>query len=115
MKELPKAPRGLRTAGRRLWDASVADYEWSGHELGMLEDACRIRDRIVELDGAVAKDGLMIGSSQGTRLHPAVAEARQQRLALARLLATLRIPGLDDDLPESRGVRGVYPNGGRRG
>ena len=47
------------------------------------------------------------------RVHdPAVAELRQQRLALARLLATLGVPGLDEDeLPAARGVRGVYRGG----
>lgn len=102
------APRGLKAAGKRLWEVSTAECEWADHELALLEEACRVRDRIVQLDAAVVADGLMIGSSQGARLHPAVAESRQQRLALARLLATLQIPGLEDDLPAARGVRGVY-------
>lgn len=111
--ESAKTPRGLKAAGRKLWDAGTAEYEFADHELAILEEACRIRDRIVELDKAVESDGLMIPSSQGSRVHPGVGEARQQRLALARLLATLQIPGLEDDLPQARGVRGVY--GGRRG
>ena len=46
---------------------------------------------------------------RGSRLHPDIAEIRQQQLALARLLATLGVPGLaEDDLPTTRGVRGVY-------
>ncbi|GAA4766120.1 P27 family phage terminase small subunit [Citricoccus nitrophenolicus] len=105
----PRTPRGLEAAGKALWSNTVADFELSNVELAGLEEACRTRDRIKELDAAVTKDGLMITSSQGLRLHPAVAESRQQRLALARLLATLAIPGLEeDDLPASRGVRGVY-------
>lgn len=106
-------PRGLNAAGRKLWEVTTAEFDLADHELALLEEACRIRDRIVQLDAAVGTDGLMIDSSQGARLHPAVAESRQQRLALARLLATLQIPGLEDDLPAARGVRGVY--GGRRG
>lgn len=106
-------PRGLKPAGRKLWDVSTTECDFAVHELAMLEEACRVRDRIVELDAAVTSDGLMLPSSQGSRIHPAVGEARQQRLALARLLATLQIPGLDDDLPAARGVRGVY--GSRRG
>lgn len=102
------APRGLNAAGRRLWDIASEEYELANHELALLEEACRVRDRIVELDAAVKDDGLMLPSSQGARVHPAVGEARQQRLTLARLLATLQIPGLDDDLPAARGVRGVY-------
>lgn len=102
-------PRGLNAAGRRLWDAGTTEFEWAQHELAMLEEACRTRDRIVELDAVVSGDGIMIKSSQGMRVHPAIAEARSQRLALARLLATLGIPPLDgDDLPAARRVRGVY-------
>lgn len=106
-------PRGLNAAGRRLWDKATDEFELAHHELALLEEACRVRDRIVELDAAVKDDGLMLPSSQGARVHPAVGEGRQQRLTLARLLATLQIPGLDDDLPTARGVRGVY--GGKRG
>ena len=102
------APRGLKAAGKKLWEVSTAEFEWADHELALLEEACRVRDRIVELDAAVVSDGLMLSSSQGSRVHPAVGEARQQRLALARLLATLQIPGLEDDAPAARGVRGVY-------
>lgn len=102
------APRGLKAAGKALWGKCIEDFELADHELALLEEACRVRDRIVELDAAVKTDGLMIPSSQGSRLHPAVTEARQQRLTLARLLATLQIPGLEDDLPAARGARGVY-------
>lgn len=104
-----KRPTGLKAPGRALWDATVERFELADHEGALLEEACRARDRIVELRKAVSDDGLMIESSQGMRLHPAVVEERQQKLALARLLATLSIPVLDeDDLPPSRGVRGVY-------
>lgn len=108
-------PRSLKAAGKRLWEVSTAEFEWADHELALLEEACRVRDRIVELDAAVKTDGLMLPSSQGSRVHPAVAEGRQQRLALARLLASLQIPGLEDDLPAARGVRGVYGGGRQRG
>lgn len=109
------APKGLNTAGRALWKASTGEFEWADHELALLEEACRVRDRICELDAAVKADGVMLPSSQGARLHPAIAEGRQQRLALARLLATLQIPGLEDDLPKARPVRGVYGGGRQRG
>lgn len=110
----PRRPSGLKAGGAHLWDAVVADFEMATAEAAQLEEACRTRDRIRELDAAVTRDGLMIASSQGMRMHPAVAEARAQRLALARILATLRVPGLDDDLPPSRSVRGVYTGRGRR-
>ena len=106
-------PRGLNAAGRKLWDAATTEFDWANHELALLEEGCRTRDRIVQLDKQVEVDGLMLTSSQGSRVHPGIAEARQQRLTLARLLVSLGIPALDD-LPPSRGVRGFYGRGGRR-
>lgn len=102
-------PPGLGAVGKRLWAAVTDDFELAEHELAQLEEACRVRDTIAALRKLVTKDGQMISSSQGMRLHPAVAEIRQQQLALARILATLRVPGLEEDrLPASRGARGVY-------
>lgn len=104
-----RAPRGLKAPGTKLWAATVSDFELAEHELAQLEEACRVRDTIAKLRAAVEEDGTMIASSQGSRLHPGIAEIRQQQLALARLLATLNVPGLEDDaLPPARGVRGVY-------
>lgn len=104
-----RAPVGLGTAGRKLWDSVLDDFELAEHEAAQLEEACRVRDTIAVLRAQVRTDGTMIGSSQGARLHPAIAEIRAQQLALARLLATLQVPSLEEDsLPASRGVRGVY-------
>jgi hypothetical protein len=106
------APRGLGSAGRKLWDAGLEGFEWSHHELVLLEQSARIADRIVELDKLVADSGLMLKSSQGLRCHPAIAESRAQRLALARLLVSLRIPPLTDiSMPLARSVRGTYGGG----
>lgn len=106
---MTRTPVGLGAPGRRLWQAVTAEFEGTEHELALLEESCRTRDLLVSLRDQLDRDGLMLESSQGARLHPAVAELRQQRLALARLLATLGVPGLDEDhLPPSRGVRGVH-------
>jgi hypothetical protein len=108
-----RVPAGLKAAGKKLWESSTKEFELAQHELALLEEACRIRDYIRDLDKTVKDDGLMISSSQGSRLHPAIAESRQQRLALARMLVTLQIPALDDDLPPAGRVR--PPSGARRG
>lgn len=117
VKMSTRAPRGLRAPGTKLWSATTDEFELAEHELVQLEEACRVRDTIATLRATVEDEGTMIASSQGSRLHPAIAEIRQQQLALARLLATLNVPGLEDDaLPASRGSRGVYAlNGGAKG
>lgn len=104
------APRGLGNPGQKLWKSIEGEFDLAEHELAQLEEACRVRDTIAALRAQVNTDGVMLTSSQGQRLHPGIAEIRQQQLALARLLATLQVPALEEDmLPASRGVRGTYP------
>jgi arginine/lysine/ornithine decarboxylase len=109
-----RTPRGLEGPGKKLWKSVLDDFELAEHEMAQLEQACRVRDTIDALRARVEVDGVMISSSQGDRLHPAIVEIRQQQLALARLLATLKVPGLEEDgSPSARGVRGVYPGRSR--
>ena len=56
------------------------------------------------------------GVTLGPRPHPALAESRQLRIALARLLGALRLPAGDEGAlirrPQRRsGARGVYAIG----
>lgn len=73
-----RTPAGLRRAGRALWRSVTADFEMAEHEAAQLAEACFARDRIEQLREQVNRDGLMIGSSQGVKLHPGVAEIRAQ-------------------------------------
>lgn len=105
----PKAPRGLSAAGRALWLQTVADYELAGHELRMLTEACRTVDLLDLLEEEVRRVGPVADGLHGKRANPAAVEARQQRIALARLFAALRIPVEDDTgRTQSRPIRGVY-------
>jgi phage terminase small subunit len=91
-------PRGLRAAGRRLWTAVTSDFELDPPELELLTEACRTLDLITDLRAEAAMNGIVIASNQGVRVHPAVVEARQRRLALAKLLSALGLPkGLAED------------------
>jgi phage terminase small subunit len=92
------SPRGLRAPGRRLWEAVISGFELDPPELELLGEACRTVDLIAVLRAEAAKNGVVIASNQGPRIHPAVVEARQQRLTLAKLLSALGLPkGLADD------------------
>src|SRR3954468_1997106 len=111
----PKAPDGLRASGRRLWSSVVDDYELEEHETALLVEAVRTIDLLDLLDARVRDEGPIVSSPQGDKANPAAVEARQQRIALARLLAALRLPsGEEGDQqasarPQRRsGVRGVY-------
>src|SRR4051812_12197140 len=91
-----RAPAGLRAPGRRLWRSVVDDYELDEHERATLLEACRTVDALDLLYPAVRADGPLVPSPQGDRAHPALVEARQQRITLARLLAALRLPAGED-------------------
>ncbi|MCU1669502.1 MAG: hypothetical protein JWP40_2429 [Blastococcus sp.] len=113
--EAPKPPTGTRAAGLRLWSSVVDEYDLDEHELALLTEATRTVDLLTQLDVAVRRDGPTIDTPQGLRAHPAAVEARQQRIALARLLAALRLPagengdGQAGARPQRRvGVRGTY-------
>jgi hypothetical protein len=87
-------------------------YELEEHEMALLREVVRTVDLLDDLAAVVASDGPVLTGPSGTRVHPAVVESRQLKIALARLQAALRLPSGEE--PESRrpqrrvGVRGVY-------
>jgi hypothetical protein len=112
---MTRTPTNLRAPGKRLWASVIDRFDLDEHELALLVEAVRTVDNLDTLDAAVRRDGPLVESPQGTRAHPALVEARQQRIALARLLAALRLPAGevgDQQLaarPQRRvGTRGVY-------
>jgi hypothetical protein len=78
----------------------------------MLKQAVRCVDDLDRLDAAVRREGVVVGTTS-PRVHPALVEARQLRLVLARVLAALRLPsGLAGKSPQRRvGVRRPYLTG----
>ena len=107
-----KTPAGLKAGGKKLWRSVTADFELGEHELSILLEASRTVDALEALQEIVRAEGVTNVSPQGVRAHPALVEARQQRVTLAKLVASLRIP-LDDAedagrLPQKRsGVRAL--------
>ena len=111
---MPAAPVGAKAAGKRLWRSILADYELEEHEAALLREMVRTVDRLDELHALVERDGVMVAG----RLHPAMVEARQLRIALARLAAALRLPAGDEESGDAKpgtrrpqrrvGVRGPY-------
>jgi hypothetical protein len=110
-----RPPSSLRAAGKRLWASVAEHYDLEEHERALLVEAARTVDLLDDLEALVRADGAVIDSPQGRKANPAVVEVRQQRIALARLLAALRLPaGEEGDeqagaRPQRRvGVRGTY-------
>jgi hypothetical protein len=99
-----------------LWRDVLSKYVLEEHELALLRECVRTVDQLDALHAIAEAEGLMVQGPHGSKPHPAVSEARQQKIALARLTAALRLPaGLEEDgrtglrRPQRRvGVRGVY-------
>ena len=103
-------PENLNSAGQALW-SSVADaFELEEHERALLQEACRVADRLEALDAVVRAEGVTIATPQGAKAHPALVEARQQGVVLTRrLVASLRLPDEEEERPQRRGgARGAY-------
>lgn len=107
-----RTPPGLKAGGKKLWKAVTDEFELGEHELSVLLEASRTVDALDALEKIVRSEGVTHVSPQGVRAHPALVEARQQRVTLAKLVASLRIP-LDDDQEAGRyaqqrsGVRAI--------
>ena len=112
---IPKPPKGAGPSGRRVWRAVVGEFELEEHERALVTALVRQVDRLDALEALIAAEGLMV-SGHGTRkVHPAVVEARQSAIAVARISAALRLPSGEQadgqDMPgwqRRTGARGVY-------
>jgi hypothetical protein len=106
---LPPRDLAKNGRGRRLWREVVAVLDLDGRDVALLHEAGRLLDRLDALDTAVRESGPLLPDG---RVVPALVESRQGALALARVLAAMRLP---EDLanpvvrPQRRGgVRGPY-------
>ena len=94
--EGPTAPTGLGARGRAFWRSTVGAFTLERDELELLAETARTMDEIDKLAAVILRDGVTaVGSTGQPRAHPAVAEVRQHRLALSRLLAALALPAAD--------------------
>ena len=124
---LPSPPAFLSEPAEALWWGVLAGegedhdgYELESHELVLLREACRAQTRLDQLAHVIDVEGTTTTGSKGqTVTHPALSEARQTQLTLARLIAALRMPQGEDDgrrstvtadgRPQHRGgPRGLY-------
>ena len=93
----PAAPPDLGARGRKFWRTTMATFEMSDVETELLIEVARLLDECENLRNAVQTDGVTVAGSTGQpRVHPALGELRQHRLALGRLLAQLALPDVDD-------------------
>ena len=90
-------PRGLGAAGRAMWSEVSEFCDLDPMQVEILGAACRQRDR-AQLFAVAAAVGDVTAARQ----------ERDSALAMARLLAALRLPDAAGRRPQARQVRGVY-------
>lgn len=112
----PKAPSGLDARGRRLWREMHALVDFNPAETVLLEEACRMADRLDRLDRVLTSSSELVrlrvdgnGGEAVFVVDGAMAEARQQANVLKQLIASLRLPDeITAKRPQKRhGSRGV--------
>ncbi|MGI8936896.1 MAG: P27 family phage terminase small subunit [Iamia sp.] len=92
-----------------LWSRVAEEYDLDPVERTHLAAAARQLDVVTALEALVAEDGVTTATAAGgTKLHPAVAEARQARVALTKLLGAIRLPAGEAQNLTAAGVRAQH-------
>ncbi|UGQ54091.1 hypothetical protein LRL17_10480 [Rhodococcus qingshengii] len=77
---------------RRIYadKAREVKVELEDDDLVLVGQCAQVADVLAELDASIAEHGAMITSATGTtKVNPATVESRQQRVALAKLMAVV--------------------------
>lgn len=112
------APKGLRVGGKSLWTAIDDEHELDAMQLVQLEEACRAKDRLDQLDEILRADvdtwaKLVLdvrsdGDVFELRMTQALAQANATANLMKQLLAALRLPDAQTGKkPQYRGPRGA--------
>lgn len=81
---------GLGTAGKALWDEVTDGRTLSTAHKTLLVNACRIADRLDEIDSEIPRAGLTVLNNLGTEsVNPLIPEQRQQLAQLSAILTRM--------------------------
>lgn len=123
---IPEAPEGLGAKGSKLWADLWETNDFDPAQAVILEEACRISDRLdglndivhgkglvkllhVRVPGHMDEEGLL---TVNLTVDGVMSEARQQANVLKQLITSLRLPDVDSGKrPQHRGARGAYSAG----
>jgi hypothetical protein len=97
-----EVPAHLGVSGAELYAAAVEDYDLSIPETAALLQAAETIDTLRVIEDAIRTTGPVLPTG---RPSPLLAEARQQRAILVRLLGVLDLRLEDDEAPGQSGVR----------
>lgn len=112
-------PAGLGTRAQELWISVTSTYRLRPDELVLLEEACREVDLIERIDARLRLGTITARGAWGAvAAHPLLAEIRQHRGVLARLLASLKLADVANqrpaDSPSTKARRAANTRWGQR-
>ena len=93
MTDIPKAPAGLRVAGKRMWDEIVTEFIPGPGELEILRQAAYCVDECDQLERELRKQPFTVAGYNGQpRPNPLFKVLQEHRQLLRRLVDSLNIP-----------------------
>lgn len=101
---------GLGAAGRLLWRSVLSSFPegWQADEkdAAILRLAATQADDLARVERAIRQTGALAVGSRGQKVpNPLLAEARQARTTIGRLLAQIPAPNPERDKPERESPR----------
>ncbi len=117
-----RAPKGLGAGGAKLWRDVARDFDLLPEQLVQLEEACRAKDRLDELDSIIHGKGVLklmqfrLSESFDedgpyarveVKFDNVLTTANATANLLKQLLAALRLPDEEGRRPQRRGARGA--------
>lgn len=91
------------TAGQKLKEALLADFEFSATEMVLVEEACRIADTLERIEGELESAELLADGSRGQPAeNPLLRSARDHGSDLMRVLTSLRLPIVEPEDADPR-------------
>ena len=111
----PRMPSGLGAGGRALWKSVSGVHEIDGVQAAQLTEACRMKDRLDQLDKVLRGDVQYWtevlydadGSPVSLRIDAALQRANDTANAMKQLISALRLPDAEGRRPQRRGPRGA--------
>ncbi|QGH75741.1 terminase small subunit [Gordonia phage Syleon] len=104
---MPKT-NSFKAAGKALWDGVKLIRRVDSAFEPLLLNACRIADRLDELNDALELAPLTVTNAKGDEVaNPLMTEHRQQLLALRQVLHSLGIRELDIEVPQEKSLAEV--------
>lgn len=90
-KKEPEPTAGEQMVAEILTEFTEAKCQPTATESALLDTARELVDRLDQLSLILARDGLMVSSPTGPRVHPAAVEHRALAVALPRVLSSIVI------------------------